>query len=95
MEENEKVVEPVPYIVHEAALARAERHIKRLWILALVLILLLAGSNAGWIYYESQFEDIVTSVTQEVSADGEGTATIYGEHAGAVINGESTSDDKN
>ena len=48
----------VPYIAHESAVARLERVIKRLWVLALVLIVLLAASNAAWLYYESSFEEI-------------------------------------
>ena len=47
-----------PYIAHESAVARLERVIKRLWVLALVLIVLLAASNAAWLYYESSFEEI-------------------------------------
>jgi hypothetical protein len=57
----------VPYIVHESIMARMERMIKRLWILCIILILLLAGTNAAWIVYENSFEDIV--VTQD-NADG-------------------------
>ena len=59
----------VPYIAHESAVARLERVIKRLWVLALVLIVLLAASNAAWILWESQFETIETTITQE-NADG-------------------------
>lgn len=57
----------IPYIAFESATARQERTIKRLWILCLVLIVALLGTNAGWIYWESQWEDVV--VTQE-NADG-------------------------
>lgn len=57
----------IPYIAFESATSRQERTIKRLWILCLVLIIALLGTNAGWIYYENQFEDVV--VTQE-NADG-------------------------
>ena len=55
----------VPYIVHEAELARAERTAKRLWITILLLIVLLVGTNAGWIWFESQFEDIAISQENE------------------------------
>ena len=55
--------EPVPYVVHEADMARQERTIKRLWILLLVMLVLLVGTNGAWIYYENSFEDI--SITQE------------------------------
>lgn len=57
----------IPYIAFESATARQERTIKRLWIICLVLIFALLGTNAGWIYYENSFEDVV--VTQE-NADG-------------------------
>ena len=50
--------ESVPYIVHEASMARMERQIKRLWITVITLIFLLVGSNFVWILYENQFEDI-------------------------------------
>lgn len=43
--------------------AMAERTIKRLWILIVILVLLLFGSNLAWIVYESSFVDTV--VTQE------------------------------
>lgn len=55
--------EQVPYIVHEAAMARLERTIKRLWILCIIMFSAFVISNAVWIYYESSFEDVV--VTQE------------------------------
>ena len=40
----------IPYIAFESATARQERTIKRLWIICLVLIFALVGTNAGWIY---------------------------------------------
>ena len=55
----------VPYIVHEAELARAERSFKRLWAAIILLIVLLFGSNAGWLYYESQFEETATTIEAE------------------------------
>ena len=57
----------VPYIVHEAELARAERTAKRLWITILLLIVLLVGTNGLWIWYESQFQYYQT--TQEVTQE--------------------------
>ena len=53
----------ISYAAHEGMMARMERTIRRLWILCIILILLLAGTNAAWIYYETSFEDVV--VTQE------------------------------
>ena len=57
--------ENVPYIVHEASMARMERQIKRLWITILTLIFLLVCTNGAWLYYESQRETIYQEVTQE------------------------------
>lgn len=55
----------IPFIAFESEMARQERTIKRLWIVILVLIALLAGTNGAWIYYESSFEEEVITVTQE------------------------------
>ena len=57
--------ESVPYIVHESSMARMERQIKRLWIAVLLLIVLLVGTNAAWLYYESQWETVYQEVAQE------------------------------
>ena len=43
--------ESVPYIVHEASMARMERQIKRLWITVLVLTVMLVATNGAWIWY--------------------------------------------
>ena len=55
--------DPVPFTVHESNMARMERTIRRLWILLIILVVLLVGTNALWIWYESKFEDI--EITQE------------------------------
>ena len=53
------------------------RTIKRLWITIILLIILLVGTNAGWIYYESQFAD--ESWTFEATTDGGGNAIANGD----------------
>lgn len=60
-----KQPDSVPYIVHESAMARAERVAKRLWIVIILLIVLLVGSNCAWMWYNSQFETIYQEVIQE------------------------------
>lgn len=67
--------ETIPYIVHEDQMARQERHIKRLWILCIIIFIALIGTNAGWIYYESLFEEQV--VTQDIDT-GDGDAVVAG-----------------
>ena len=59
----------VPYIVHECAVARLERVIKRMWVLVLALIIILCASNAAWIWWESKYQTIETAITQE-NVDG-------------------------
>ena len=66
MSAEERVAE-IPFFVHEADMARLERTNKRLFIVVLVLILSLIGTNGAWIKYENSFQDIV--VTQD-SLDG-------------------------
>ena len=50
----------IPYFSHEGDMARMERANKRLWIVILVLIAVLLGTNGAWIYYENQFVDEIT-----------------------------------
>ena len=68
--------ENVPYIVHESSMARMERQIKRLWITVLVLIVMLVATNGAWIWYESQFSDIETTI--EAEQDGSGVNIVSG-----------------
>ena len=68
----------VPYIVHEAELARAERSFKRLWAAIILLIVLLFGSNAGWLYYESQLEETATTIEAEADDGGNAVANNNG-----------------
>lgn len=79
----------VPYIVHEGAVARLERVIKRLWVLVLALIILLCASNAAWILWESQYETIETTITQE-NADGYNN---YIGNDGDIVNGNADNQD--
>lgn len=87
MKETEKNTSTIQYYVHEAIMARMERTIKRLWILCIMLIILFVGTNGYWIWYESQFEDIV--VTQE-NADGYNN---YVGNDGDIYNGEANNKD--
>ena len=91
-DEKQKPSELIPYIAFESVKATLERTIRRLWILILVLIVLLFGTNATWIYYESQWEVTEsTKVTQDVDT-GEGSAYVAG--IGDVRYGESETDSR-
>ena len=80
MEEEKVVLEedkvgPISRYYHEGEVARLERTITRLFWALIMTILLLVGTNAGWIIYEAQYEDTV--VTQSVDT-GEGAAYVAG-----------------
>jgi len=66
-------MEQIP-LIYESSMARLERANKRSWIVCLILIITLLGTNAGWIYYESQFA--TTETTIEAEQDGDGTNII-------------------
>jgi hypothetical protein len=62
---------------YEIAIGALHGQAKRLFILCVVLIIALIGSNAGWLWYESQFVNEETTVTQEVD-NGDGETTVIG-----------------
>ena len=68
----------IPYFSHEGDMARMERANKRLWIIILVLIVALVGSNGAWIYYESQFVDEETTKIEAEQETSEGNNYVVG-----------------
>ena len=71
--------------IYEGLMVRQERTIKRLWILCIIMLFALLGTNAGWIWYESQFETVVTTETQQdvtQEADGGLNSFIGGDYYG-------------
>ena len=77
----------IPFAAHKSAMARTERHIKSLvWVIVL-LIVLLVGTNAGWLIYQSQFktvEETTTTITQD-NSDGYNN---YIGNDGDIVNGK-------
>lgn len=73
--------ETVSYIVFEGEMTRMERTNHRLWIFCILLLLTLIGTNAGWLYYESQFQYF--EVTQEADGiEGSNIRLIGGDYYG-------------
>lgn len=64
--------------VYDLLAALAERTIKRLWIIIIMLVVLLFGTNAAWIYYESQFSVEETHTEIEQDTDGGGNNYVVG-----------------
>lgn len=82
----------IPFFVHEADMTRMERSNHRLWVLCIVLMLILVATNAGWIWYESQwevYEETTQEVTQNAEADSGNARNVF---IGGD-NGESNADD--
>ena len=79
----------VPYVVHESAMARAERHTKALvWVIVL-LIVLLVGSNGAWLWYENQFEVVEETTTETtVTQDNADGYNNYIGNDGDIVNGK-------
>jgi len=71
----------------ELIVAVMERQVKRLFILCLVIFIALVLSNAAWLYYESQFQEVVTE-TFSAQTDQGGTAIANGDGS-ITLNGES------
>lgn len=77
----------VPYVVHESAMARAERQAKRLVAVIILLIVLLVGSNIGWLVYESQFETVETTEEYQIQQDAENGNNNSIINGGEIVNG--------
>lgn len=84
---NDDKTAMIPYFAHEGEMARAERTNKRLWILCIILIILLVATNAIWIYYENQFEDVVETTQEVVQENSDGVNNFVGGD-GVITNGE-------
>ena len=77
----------VPYVVHESAMARAERHTNALILVIVLLIVLLVGSNGAWLWYENQFE-VVEETTTTITQDNADGYNNYIGNDGDIVNGK-------
>ncbi len=78
-----------PYFGYEGALYRMDRANKRLWMLCILLVVLLVGSNIAWLHYERQFQTEVTTI--EAEQDGDGNNIVGG---GDINYGTESKDNK-
>jgi cell division septal protein FtsQ len=83
--DEERSVEPVPYYAHERALARAERHNKRLSIILLISIVMLFASNIIWLVEWMSYDYVST---ETVTVDGQNGVASYIGNDGDIYNGE-------
>ena len=90
--ENRQNVEPVPYIVHEADMARQERTIKRLVIMLIVILALWFSTIGVFVWYLNQYD--FENYDVKVSTDGGGDANYIG-NDGDIYNGTGYSTPEN
>ena len=82
--------ESVPYIVHESAMARNERSVKRLVIALIVAIALIFASNAAWLYAWCQYD--YSSQDTVYTQDGEGVNIIGNRNTAGIYDGTDGTD---
>lgn len=93
MEENK--MPDVPYLAHEEEMTRMERNVKRWFIGWIITFAALVLTNIGWVVYESQFEDIVSTQTVTQDSGEGGNNTFTGDFYGGDYNGEADSNTNN
>lgn len=75
--EIDKLPQSIPYVAHESTMTRIERVLKRQWVVIILLIVMLVGTNAAWLWYESQFE-VVETTTEIVQDNPNGNNNYIG-----------------
>ena len=80
------------YVTNEATndliVGVMERQVRRMFIIIVILLIGLIGTNLGWIIYESQFDTY--TITQET--EGEDNVRVSGITNGDINYGESETD---
>lgn len=86
----------VPYAVLEDFKETAKANGLKWFIVCLVLIILLVGSNIGWLVYESQFEAIEETYTEDydIEANDNGNA-IYNDDGSVVVGEDKSNENQN
>lgn len=75
----------IPFAVYESAMAQIRRLV---WVIVL-LIVLLVGSNAGWLIYEAQPEVVEETTTETtVTQDNANGYNNYIGNDGDIVNGK-------
>lgn len=86
--EEKRMPQDVPYIVFEGEMARGERNTKRLTVIIIILIALLAITNGAWLYTWNQYD----MVSYDYDQDGEGLNNINNGVQGDLLNGAKIKD---
>lgn len=68
---EKRVPEQIPYVAHEAAMDRAERHTKRWMATSLVLIVLIFTLSVCFLFHPNRTESTRTDPEESISIDGD------------------------
>lgn len=75
----------------ESSLAKLEKANVRLWVTVIVLIIALIGTNAGWLWWESQWQYVKTETSIEATQEGDNNIV----NGGDLNYGSESLNDKN
>jgi len=67
----------------ESALLHADKANKRSFIVIVILLIALLGTNAGWIYYESQWTVVDTTQVEQNADNGSDITYVGGDQYGS------------
>lgn len=81
----------VPYIAYESSEAKHERTVRRLIIALIITIVLMAATNALWIYEFCSYDYVMADEMTTVEA-GSGIANYIGQD-GDITNGKDNSEE--
>ena len=84
----------MPIAQHEKDQNRLMGIIKSLIAVIVILIVLLVGSNVGWLVYNSQFEVVEESTQTSVTQENDGGYNNYIGNDGDIVNGETDNNSK-
>ena len=63
----------------ESSLAKLEKANIRLWVVVIILIVALLGTNIAWLYWESQWQYIQTETSIDAMQDGDNNVISGGD----------------
>lgn len=88
-------VKDVPYIVFESAMAREERHCKRLTIALVIAVIAMLLSNLAWLWVWNSYEFVGENSSQyeSVAVDSDGGNANYIGNDGDISNGTNSSEE--
>lgn len=84
----------MPIAQHEKDQNRLMGIIKGLIAVIIILIVLLVGSNVGWLIYNSQFEVAEETTETNITQDNDGGYNNYIGNDGDIVNGKTDDNNK-